>query len=697
MSKTKLKLLIWLFLGFVAVAIGLGIVRFVSGLIQYFNQGADAASVLNIVPNVPVDLAVDFEWLDIEHNTGREMEPFTSKLIQGQYMRAWLQWNISYLKGEPLGLSSYFNGPAFHAITESVEFSQEEGWIMTHTDLDHNLELHFYSADGSIISFTDHDVHVAEIIRDGDGTPITARVTKADYDVVMFLLDGIWKVRHWARTDAEIIDPSAYESPKGGADFVMRNGRNLILNGDPFTIRGINYYPQDQPWELFWAHYDSETVDSDFALIKELGLNSVRIFIPNEWPAPPQDEVGGGHGAAEEIEEEEIQQYMLDNLEDLLGHAEKHDLKVIVTLFDFRTDYQILVWPDADKQLSELIPHFADNPTILAWDIKNEPDFDRAGNSPEMVDTWLGHITYRVRQHDPNHLVTIGWASPESAHLLADTVDFVSFHYYDEAQSLPGKMTDLQNIVGEKPIVVTEFGLPTLNSAFSPGGHTQNEQAVYYANIRRSLASVDNAGYMAWTLYDFPVASKLAGGDASQKHLGVIDKNGRVKLAALMLAEHWEFAPPQMRLADRLLKPFYLTVFVAISMLGFMGVLAVRLMKPTFAGWFVDPTLRFLAQVWQPIIWGWRVIGKGRRFAFKQVRKVIFWCTMPIRLTWRGGHWLKNLIFSWLASILGQIVGYFWDLWPFIFIRKIGTNILAKVKQRLDNLKNRLELDKEQE
>ncbi len=694
MSKTKLKLLIWLFLGCVVVGIGLGVVRFVSGLIQYFNEGADAASVLNIVPNVPVDLAVDFEWIEIEHNTGRELEPFTAKLIQGQYMRAWLQWNISYLKGAPLGLSSYFNGPAFDAITESIQFTHNEGWIMTHTDLDHDLELHFYSADGSIVSFTDHDVHVAEIIRDGDGSPITARVTKADYDVVMFLLDGVWKVRHWVRTNAEIIDPTVYEPPKGGEDFVMRNGRNLTLNGEPYTIRGINYYPQDQPWENFWGNYDSDVIDSDFALISELGLNSVRIFIPNEWPAPPvEDDHGGGHGAAEAVEPEVIQQYMLDSLGDLLDKAEKHDLKVIVTLFDFRTDYQILVWPDADKQLAELVPYFADNPTILAWDIKNEPDFDREGNTPEMVDTWLGHISYRVRQHAPNHLVTIGWASPENAHLLADVVDFVSFHYYERADALPEKMESLQTAVGEKPIVLTEFGLPTLNSPFSPGGHSQNEQAVYYADIRQVLDSVDNGGYMAWTLYDFPTVSRQAGGDATQKHLGVIGRNGRVKLAALMLAEEYNPATARVTFVDRFLKPFYFTALLMMGFVGLMGVFVIRRSRPHFADWLVEPLLVIWYQFRHGVGRAWHLLGQARRFVFGKIWLLLTWGFYPIRWGWKvGRRWLK-FGKRLLKLIFKRILGKIWDLRPFIFIRKIGTNILQRFKSRMNDLKEELQSD----
>lgn len=699
MSKVRVKLLIWVMLGGVLVTAGLGLIRAVSSLIAYFNENADAASVLNIVPNVPVDLAVGFEWLNEQPKTGREMEPATLELIQGQYMRGWLQWNISYLKGRPIGLSTYFNDAAFDAVTQSVVDAVEEGWMMTQTDLEHHIELHFYSADGSILSFTDHDVLVAEILRNGDGSPITTRTVKADYDVVMMLIDGNWKVRHWTRKNAEIIDPTNLAPPQGGQGFVELNGRALTLDGKPFTIRGINYYPQDSPWSLFWAQYDPDVVETDFQIISDLGMNSVRVFVPYAWPDPPHDEAKAsaddGHGATVgEADPAAVQAYMRDNLRHLLDSAAAHDLKVIVTLFDFRTDYQILVWPDADRQVEALVPHFADHPAILAWDIKNEPDFDREGNTPEMVDLWLGHIAYQIREHDPNHLLTIGWAEIENAPLLSDVVDFVSFHYYGPADELASKMAALQTAVSDKPIALTEFGLPTLNSPFLPHGHTSSEQARYYADVRHALSQVENAGYMAWTLYDFTQMPSGVGGGPAQKHLGIIDRAGNLKPAAFYLSPDAPLNPPPHSVLDPVLKPFYATVLMLLVGAVLTAIFTIRQFCSGFAEWLVlplrvwvvaplrlarRPARRLLRAAWKRL---WQIFGIGWRL----IRKAAGWGMLPCCTAWR----LFRAVLHWGAWLLMQIR-------PFaILIERLNARrhqLTARVVQKLDAFKTQLEAE----
>ena len=111
-SKIHLKLLLWLALLLVAAGVLWLLLRGLGDLVAYFQRGADPASALNIVPNVPPDLHVTLAWLPDDADTGRAMEPYTRRQIEAGYLRAWLQWNLSYLKGEPFGLKTYFSGPA---------------------------------------------------------------------------------------------------------------------------------------------------------------------------------------------------------------------------------------------------------------------------------------------------------------------------------------------------------------------------------------------------------------------------------------------------------------------------------------------------------------------------------------------------------------------------------------------------------
>jgi len=545
-TKQRVKLFLWVIICFL-VLVGLWLtLRGIANLITYFQTGADPASALNIVPNVPPDVKTELTWMSDDPDTGREMEPYTREQIASAYIRAWLQWNLSYRKGKPYGLETYFVGPGLEAASEGVVDAASRDIQIYQADLQHTLQLHFYADSGSIVSFTDHNALIAQSIRDMNGHDLYAGETTTDFDVVMFLEDGNWRVRHWVRRAAA--DPNDEETTgaePSPAGIVTREGTHLTLGGQRFQMNGVNYYPQKTPWLEFWPNYDPQLTEEDFTLIRSLGLNTIRIFIPFE-------QFGGAN----------IDPEMLENLTDILDQADSIDLKVIVTLFDLRSDYDPLFWPHTDRHLETLLTTFAEHPAILAWDLKNEPDLDYASNGRETVNAWLQHISKLARVYDPNHLLTIGWSSPEIAATLADRLDFVSYHYYQPTEDLPAHIADLKAEVPGQPLVLTEFGLPTWNSIF-PNGHTEAEQALYYASILKYLRQKDLPGYLAWTLYDFRrVPASLFGRfpwrTGPQKHLGIIRANGTAKPSAVLLAQEGELTVPGLSPWSRFLKPFWL-------------------------------------------------------------------------------------------------------------------------------------------
>lgn len=557
MQKTRLKLILWLVI--LAILGGLGWLTLfgVAALEAYFEQSADPAPALNITPNTPPDLHVKLTWLPDDPDSGRQLEPFTRTAIEGAYLRAWLQLNLSYLRNEPYGLKTYFAGPALEAVSAAVDEIAAQGWSLAQADTTHALKLHFYSADGSIISFTDTQTSVGQVIRDQSGVEVFAGETVAAYDVVMFLEDGNWRVRHWVRTADQTVDDQR-QARQPRPDFVARSANGLTLNGAAYRIAGINYYPQATPWHEFWPNYDPAVVEQDFARMRQLGLNTVRIFVPFEqWGGP------------------RVNTAYQEQLADLLARADGHGLKVIVTLFDFRADYQPLGWPGADRQLEALLIRFKDSPTILAWDLKNEPNLDYAAHGRATVDAWLAHTARLARAYDPNHLLTVGWSSPDAARTLAEDLDFVSFHFYAPAEQLLPEYTALRAAVPDRPIVLTEFGLPTWNSFFFPNGHSEPEQAMYYADVLSALRATDSGGYLAWTLYDFAdVPANVAGTwpwqRQPQKYLGILRGDGEPKPVAALLAPNADLAVTRIPAWARFLKPFWVTVFGVVALTAYI-------------------------------------------------------------------------------------------------------------------------------
>ena len=64
---------------------------------------------------------------------------------------------------------------------------------------------------------------------------------------------------------------------------------------DPFVL-GVNYQPRRSAL-YWWQQFDAGEVREDFALIRELGLTTVRIFL--QWDEfQPTARVGGRRGAA---------------------------------------------------------------------------------------------------------------------------------------------------------------------------------------------------------------------------------------------------------------------------------------------------------------------------------------------------------------------------------------------------------------
>lgn len=563
MRKTHIKLIIWMLLLALTSTAAWAAVSGIANLLAYFQSGAEPASALNIVPNVPPDLHVALSWDADSPDTGRPIDTATRSAVEAAYVRAWLQWHLSYIKGEPHGLTTFFTGPALAEISAAVRRAQADGLRIDQADTTHRLQLHFYSADGMVVAFTDYDVPVAQVIRDRSGMIVSAGETRADYDVVMLLEDGRWRIRHWVRREAS---PTPAPITLPCTTCVTATAGGLSRNGTPFVIAGINYYPQATPWDAFWPRYNPAIIDRDFSRIKGLGLNTIRIFIPYEQFGGPR-----------------VEPELLNRLEDLLDRASAQNIQVIVTLFDFRGDYALLRWADADRHLETILIRFATHPAILAWDLKNEPDLDDRHAGAEVIDAWLAHTVTLARRYAPNHLLTIGWSNPEAARRLADQVDLVQFHYYAPVADFAAAYTALRSATPDKPVLLGEFGLPTWNSVF-PHGHTEAEQAAYYADLLTELRGTDAVGSLAWTLYDFAhvpasVAGRWPWQTGPQAHMGVIRANGREKPAAALLAPGADLNVPPVPAWARWVKPFWLSLGGGTATVATAGLYLLRRRK----------------------------------------------------------------------------------------------------------------------
>ena len=95
---------------------------------------------------------------------------------------------------------------------------------------------------------------------------------------------------------------------------------------------------------------------------------------------------------------------------------------MVVTLFDFYGNYDVLDWTLNHRHVDIIVSRFKNHNAILAWDVKNEPNLDFDARGKRTVISWLEHLIMLIKSIDKNHAVTIGWSDTDSANILKDKV-----------------------------------------------------------------------------------------------------------------------------------------------------------------------------------------------------------------------------------------------------------------------------------
>ncbi|PIQ26563.1 hypothetical protein COW36_01645 [bacterium (Candidatus Blackallbacteria) CG17_big_fil_post_rev_8_21_14_2_50_48_46] len=293
----------------------------------------------------------------------------------------------------------------------------------------------------------------------------------------------------------------------------------LLRQNQRFFLHGVNYYPQEIPWSLFWNCYSTVLVREDFRNLKRLGFNTVRIFVPYQ--------VFGGR---------KPEAVMMAHLKDLLNQAQAQGLVCIVTLFDMFSEYADL--ESSQAHLSRLLSDFAGHPAILAWDLKNEVDLDYPHYSRPVVQAWLKHLSQAFHRLAPRSLLTVGWSNPERA-LDLQAQDLVSFHYFDYEQRFAQRVSALRKKT-QKPLLLQEFGFHTWQKA-AQDPHPLAHQFNYFNSLQAGALKLDLMGSMVWCLYDYPPALREAwvlDSESFQHHMGILDlaKQAKPGLKALQQA-----------------------------------------------------------------------------------------------------------------------------------------------------------------
>jgi endo-1,4-beta-mannosidase len=199
-----------------------------------------------------------------------------------------------------------------------------------------------------------------------------------------------------------------------------------------FTL-GVNYWPRRKAM-YWWSNFDAEEVREEFAILKEIGMNVVRIFLlwDDFQPDPTsvsQDMVKNLVTVADIAAETGLgidltfftghmsgpnwsPRWLLGG--DLPPVAHKEWLRDVVSEGKrVNTGYRNMFHDEMALIASRLllrtvVSALKDHPGIWMWNLGNEPDLFAWPNTSEDGADWVKEMVDLIKEIDPNHPVTIG-------------------------------------------------------------------------------------------------------------------------------------------------------------------------------------------------------------------------------------------------------------------------------------------------
>ncbi|CAA0827134.1 Mannan endo-1-4-beta-mannosidase 7 [Striga hermonthica] len=334
--------------------------------------------------------------------------------------------------------------------------------------------------------------------------------------------------------------------------FVGTRGSQFVLNGRPLYFNGFNAY-----WLMYMGSDNStrDKVTDTFEEASKYGMNVARTWAFSD----------GGYRALQ-TSPGLYNEDMFKGLDFVVSEAKRHGIYLILTLVNnwegFGGKRQYVQWArdqgqymnnDDDFFTSPITKGYyknhvkavltrvnsitgvayKDEPTILGWELMNEPRC-QSDLSGKAIQDWVAEMSAHVKSIDTNHLVEIGMEGfygesvPEKkqnnpgyevgtdfiSNNLVPQVDFATIHIYpDQWFVAPGSseegqaefvekwieehVEDTKNIV-RKPLLVTEFGKSSRSSGYNVQARDDYLGNVYGSVYRCARSGGPCGGALFW-------------------------------------------------------------------------------------------------------------------------------------------------------------------------------------------------------
>ncbi|RPI27556.1 MAG: glycosyltransferase [Acidobacteria bacterium] len=296
-------------------------------------------------------------------------------------------------------------------------------------------------------------------------------------------------------------DPALLSSFPNIATRPAARGKFLFAGDEKLYLRGTTYGPF-RPNNEGCEYHDPDVVERDVALMQANEINAIRLYtVPPVW---------------------------------LLDLAQAYGLRVLVGL----PWEQHVTFLDEKKRARDIeervragVRSCSGHPAMLGYAIGNE--------IPASIVRWFGHRRverflarlYRAaKDQDPGGLVTY-MNYPTTEYLQPACLDFVCFNVFlEQPGPLAAYLARLQNLAGDKPLVVTEIGLDS----------RRNGEKVQADTLRWQIRTVFEAGCSGAFVFSWTDEWHRGGQDITDWDFGLTDRARRPKRALVAVREAFQ-------------------------------------------------------------------------------------------------------------------------------------------------------------
>ena len=280
-------------------------------------------------------------------------------------------------------------------------------------------------------------------------------------------------------------------------------GKFLVAGGEKLFLRGTTY-GTFRPGAAGHEFPRPAAVESDLTMMAEHGLNALRTYtVPPRW---------------------------------LLDQALELGLRVLVGIPAERHLGGLSAGGRAEVEriVRDGVAACAGHPAVLAFSVGNElPASLVRWHGRRAIERELERLVRAAKREDPDALLTYA-NYPSTEYLDLSFADLLCFNVYlERPERLRAYLERLQNLAGERPLVMTELGLDSL----------RNGEAAQAASLAAQIRTSFAAGCAGAFVYAWTDEWHRSGEDVLDWNFGLVRANRDPKPALAAVREAFERAP----------------------------------------------------------------------------------------------------------------------------------------------------------